>query len=163
MSQTKLPTFEIQPGNEAITPQRNQTYPRESQSRLAPVLHVINGEHYSGAERVQDLLALRLPEFGYEVSFACVKAGQFAYHRKSKEAALHWAAMRGRFDLRVVRRLVQLIRDHDYQIVHAHTPRTLMVSRLASAWAKRAAGLPRSQSHFARLHARLGELHQRLD
>ena len=31
------------------------------------VLHLINGEHYSGAERVQDLLAIRLPEFGFEV------------------------------------------------------------------------------------------------
>ena len=31
----------------------------------ADVLHVINGEHYAGAERVQDLLAKRLPEFGF--------------------------------------------------------------------------------------------------
>ena len=45
------------------------------------VLHVINGEHYSGAERVQDLLALGLPEFGFEVGFACLKPGRFAAMR----------------------------------------------------------------------------------
>ena len=136
MSQTKLPTPDSPSISEQVTTQQGQVSPRESQPKLAKVLHVINGEHYSGAERVQDLLALRLGEFGYEVSFACVKAGQFAYHRQSKEAGLHWAAMRGKFDLRVVPRLVQLIRKNNYQIVHAHTPRTLMVSRLAAAWAK---------------------------
>jgi len=36
-------------------------------------LHLVNGEHYSGAERVQDLLARQLPRFGCEVGFACVK------------------------------------------------------------------------------------------
>ena len=39
----------------------------------ARVLHLINGEHYAGAERVQDLLALRLADYGYESAFACVK------------------------------------------------------------------------------------------
>ena len=46
------------------------------------VLHVINGEHYSGAERVQDLLACELPRFGYEAGFACLKPGAFAATRR---------------------------------------------------------------------------------
>jgi len=37
----------------------------------------VNGEHYAGAERVQDLLAAELPKFGFEVGFACVKPDQF--------------------------------------------------------------------------------------
>ena len=110
--------------------------PHSDGPKLSKVLHVINGEHYSGAERVQDLLALRLPEFGYEVGFACLKPGQFAYNRKSKDSPVHWAAMKGKLDLRVIPRLVQLIRENDYQIIHAHTPRTLMVARLAAAWTK---------------------------
>src|SRR4051794_36514975 len=32
-------------------------------------LHLVNGEHYSGAERVQDLLAKQLPRLGCEVGF----------------------------------------------------------------------------------------------
>ena len=51
------------------------------------VLHLINGEHYAGAERVQDLLAKCLPEFGYHAGFACVKPDVFAAMRQSQERA----------------------------------------------------------------------------
>ena len=47
-------------------------------------LHLINGEHYSGAERVQDLLAKQLPQFGCEVGFACVKPQRFPNARETK-------------------------------------------------------------------------------
>lgn len=99
-----------------------------------PVLHLINGEHYSGAERVQDLLALRLGEFGYQVGFACVKPGKFASARVARQAALHAAPMAGKFDLRVVRRIARLVRERDYRLIHAHTPRTAMIGRLAAMW-----------------------------
>ncbi len=46
------------------------------------VLHVINGELYAGAERVQDLLAEHLPAYGYAVEFAALKQGIFAENRK---------------------------------------------------------------------------------
>ena len=109
------------------------------------VLHVINGEHYSGAERVQDLLARQLPQFGCEVGFACVKPGRFPTARETTTATLVEAPMRGRFDLRVVGKLVQLIRGSGgegggggYDMVHAHTPRTALVGWLAA----RKAGVP---------------------
>ena len=59
-----------------------------STNQTRRVLHVINGEHFSGAERVQDLLALSLPEFGYEVGFACVKPGKFANQRSAEDVPL---------------------------------------------------------------------------
>jgi glycosyltransferase involved in cell wall biosynthesis len=96
------------------------------------VLHVINGEFYSGAERVQDLLALRLPEFGYQVGFACVKAVEFPRRRKSPGVPLFEVPMRGRFDLRSARRLKQIICQEGYELVHAHTPRSLLVGRVAA-------------------------------
>ena len=46
------------------------------------VLHLINGEHYSGAERVQDLLARRLPELGFDVGLACLKPEKFPEMRQ---------------------------------------------------------------------------------
>lgn len=103
--------------------------------KTARVLHVINGEHYSGAERVQDLLALRLGEFGYEVGFACVKPDKFLRSRQSQAAAVHATPMANKFDVRVARQLVKLVRKHDYKLIHAHTPRTAMVGRIAAAWA----------------------------
>jgi glycosyltransferase involved in cell wall biosynthesis len=102
------------------------------------VLHVINGEHYSGAERVQDLLARQLPQVGFLVGFACVKPRRFPAARETKDAPLVEMPMRGRADLRIVKRLVQLIHDERYEIVHAHTPRTALVGSLAA----RRAGVP---------------------
>jgi glycosyltransferase involved in cell wall biosynthesis len=96
------------------------------------VLHLVNGEHYSGAERVQDLLAHSLPQFGCEVGFACVKPRRFPTQRESKDAPLVKMPMRGRFDLRVVKRIAQLVRYEGYQLIHAHTPRTALVGRLAA-------------------------------
>ncbi|MEX2308045.1 MAG: glycosyltransferase [Pirellulales bacterium] len=96
------------------------------------VLQLVNGEHYSGAERVQDLLARQLPRFGCEVGFACVKPRRFPAARESKEAPLVEMPMRGRFDLRVVKRLAALVRDEGYQLIHAHTPRTALVGSLAA-------------------------------
>src|SRR5262245_40109680 len=40
-----------------------------TQQNTIHALHLVNGEHYSGAERVQDLLAARLPQNGCEVGF----------------------------------------------------------------------------------------------
>lgn len=99
----------------------------------AKVLHVINGEHYAGAERVQDLLALNLPKQGYDVGFACVKPLRFANCRKAKEAPLWQTPMRRRFDLAPARRLAAIIRREGYALVHTHTPRTAFVGRLAAA------------------------------
>lgn len=96
------------------------------------VLHVVNGEHYAGAERVQDLLGGALPWFDYEAAIACVKPGQFAEARKNKHVPLDEVRMRGRLDLRPVRVLTRLIRQHGYDLLHAHTPRSLMVASAAS-------------------------------
>jgi len=112
-------------------------------SAAAPVqavfaLHLINGEHYSGAERVQDLLAKQLPRFGCEVGFACVKPGRFPSARETKTTPLVEMPMGGRFDFGIVKRLERLCRDEDYDLIHAHTPRTAVVGRLAA----RRAGVP---------------------
>ena len=98
----------------------------------ARVLHVINGEHYSGAERVQDLLAQELPQVGFEVGFACLKPDRFPSARHSQEAALYETPMRGRLDTRCVKKLVQLIQQENYLLVHAHTPRSVLVGSMAA-------------------------------
>ncbi|MBM4092835.1 MAG: glycosyltransferase family 4 protein [Planctomycetes bacterium] len=96
------------------------------------VMHVINGEHYSGAERVQDLLAQRLPEFGFDVRFACVKPGLFASSRQCRDAPLHEVPMRSRLDMRSAWRLANIVRQSGSVLLHAHTPRSLMVARVAA-------------------------------
>jgi glycosyltransferase involved in cell wall biosynthesis len=104
----------------------------EASTAALRVLHVINGEHYAGAERVQDLLALRLPEFGFEAGFACLKPGVFADARLARCTPLYATPMRSRADLSAVRRIAGIVRDEGYALVHAHTARSALVGRLAS-------------------------------
>lgn len=100
----------------------------------AKVLHVVNGEHYAGAERVQDLLAMNLPRQGFETGFACVKPRRFAKLRRSQQTPLIELPMRSRFDLAPARKLAEIIRDQEYALVHSHTPRSAFIGRLAAAW-----------------------------
>lgn len=112
-----------------------QTAVRGQPGRRCPaigVLHVINGQHYAGAERVQDLLASRLGELGFEVGFACLKPGQFPHTRRCQAAPLYRLSMRHRLDLRPVRQLVKIIRRHGYQLLHAHTARSALIAAVAS-------------------------------
>lgn len=101
-------------------------------SRTTAVLHLINGQHYSGAERVQDLLGSGMPAFGYRAGFACLKSGRFAAQRRSRACRVHEVPMRHRLDRRPAGPLCQLIGEYDYRLLHAHTPRSLMMaSRVA--------------------------------
>jgi glycosyltransferase involved in cell wall biosynthesis len=102
---------------------------------MTRVLHVINGEFYSGAERVQDLLALRLASHGYDVQFACLKPGLFDEKRQAREAPLHALPMRSRADFSLCYRLARVVRSERVRLVHTHTPRSALfggfVARLA--------------------------------
>ena len=93
------------------------------------VLHLINGEYYAGAERVQDLLALRLGEHGFEVGFACVKPAKFAAMREARAAPIYDVSMRSKWDLRPAVALAQIIRREGYSLLHTHTPRTALLGR----------------------------------
>jgi glycosyltransferase involved in cell wall biosynthesis len=102
------------------------------------VLHLINGEHYAGAERVQDLLAEGLPRCGFNVGFACLKPGEFPTRRHARETPLYAIPMRHRGDFRTARRVAEIVRREGYQLLHAHTVRAAMISRVAA----RKAGIP---------------------
>jgi len=99
---------------------------------LIRILHVINGELYSGAERVQDLLALRLPDYGYEVGFACVKPDLFPEQRMAQTAPLYRIPMASRFDLGCARSVARVVRDEGYALIHTHSPRAALIGRLAA-------------------------------
>jgi phosphatidylinositol alpha-mannosyltransferase len=92
------------------------------------VLHIINGEHYAGAERVQDILALKLPEFGYQVGFVCLKDGVFEKNRKSTAPAFR-VAMKSKFDWHALKEVESIARQGNYSLVHSHTPRSALIGR----------------------------------
>lgn len=96
------------------------------------VLHIINGEFYSGAERVQDLLSQSIGNYGYEINFVTLKNGLFEQKRAYKEARIYPALMKSRFSLSPVRRIADLVRNERFAMIHTHTPRAAMVGKLAS-------------------------------
>jgi len=100
-------------------------------SKTIRVLHLITGQYFAGAERVQDLLALRLPEEGFHLAFACVKPGQFASSRKNL-APIYNVPMAFRGDLRAAMRIARIAQAERYRLLHAHTVRTAMVGSIAS-------------------------------
>ncbi|MBX3427391.1 MAG: glycosyltransferase [Pirellulales bacterium] len=126
MSTSRVPLAPVDP--DLVSPSSAAAAP----PRAARVLHVVNGEHYSGAERVQDLLAGYLPACGYAVGFACVKPDRFPRVRKFAEAPLYELPMRNRLDRSCGRRVAQLVRDEQYDLVHAHSPRSLVVASQAA-------------------------------
>ena len=129
------PSCEAASGSPLI-PLPSPLAPRPSASSTAietvRVLHLINGEHYAGAERVQDLLARRLPEFGFSVGFACVKLDAFDAMRESRDAPLYDVRMRTRFDLRAAYKVANIVRDGGYRILHGHTVRTALIGGIAA-------------------------------
>ncbi len=95
------------------------------------ILHVINGEHYSGGERVQDILAMTLPAFGYDVGFVCLKPDMFPDVYQSKDSPIYSFPMKHKADFSVYKQVQKVIDEEGYEIVHSHMPRTLPVARLA--------------------------------
>jgi glycosyltransferase involved in cell wall biosynthesis len=103
------------------------------QAQRVHVLHLINGEHFSGAERVQQNLGKQLDQFGFAAEFACLKPGKFNELSGLPAERLHAVPMRGRLDLGVIRTLCKLVGERDVQLLHAHTPRTALVAACV-AW-----------------------------
>lgn len=101
-------------------------------------LHLINGEHFSGAERVQQLLGSRLPDFGVSTFFACLKPGKFPELCGLDSERVRSIGMKSRVDLSVLNRITEFAKETQSDVLHAHTPRTAMI---ASFVAKRC-GLP---------------------
>lgn len=107
-----------------------------SPPRTLRVLHLVNGEHFAGAERVQFHLGNRLPAYHVTADFACLLEGRFA-PRAAMLAHSHTEVvpMRNRFDLTITRRIAAQFSASDYDLLHAHTPRSALVAaRLARKW-----------------------------
>jgi len=95
-------------------------------------LHLINGEHFSGAERVQQLLGNRLPDFGVSANFACLKPGKFAELCGLNSDRVRSIGMKSRFDLSSVQRIAAYAKETQSDVLHAHTPRTAMIASLVA-------------------------------
>ena len=95
-------------------------------------LHLINGEHFAGAERVQQLLGNRLSDFGVSSHFACLKPGKFPELSGLATDRVASIDMKNRFDLSIVKRISDYADEVQADVLHAHTPRTAMIASFVS-------------------------------
>lgn len=107
-----------------------------SQTKNIRVLHIINGQHYSGGERIQDILGHSLPEFGFDVGFACVKPDLFPRVYTARSSPIHCVPMRHLADFGVLNTLVNIVKKGGYRLIHTHIARTALVGGIVSAIAK---------------------------
>ncbi len=123
-----------------LTPAAQNAMPDDSLTwqTMINVLHVVNGEFFSGAERVQQILGKHLNTYGFGAHFACLKPDLFPKCSELPNDQVHATPMRGRFDLRVVDQVQEVAKANKCQILHAHTPR----SALVAAFAAHRMGLP---------------------
>jgi glycosyltransferase involved in cell wall biosynthesis len=124
-----------------IPPVPSWNEPAQAKGPLAidlTALHLINGEHFSGAERVQQLLGKCLSEFGVDANFVCLKPGKFPELCGLELGQVASIGMNSRFDLGIVRRIAEHARDLNTDVIHAHTPRTAMIAGLVA----RRCGIP---------------------
>ncbi|WP_202804249.1 glycosyltransferase [Pleurocapsa sp. PCC 7319] len=98
-------------------------------------MHLTNGEHYAGIEKILDLLAQFLPNCGFEVCFACLKPDRFPMIRQAQQAPLYKLPMQNKWDLRPAKALAKLTRRHGYSLINTHTARSALIGRIASLWA----------------------------
>lgn len=110
-------------------------FPRPQSVR---VLHLINGEHFSGAERVQQLLGKRLPEQNVDPHFVCLKEGKFSEMCGLDPGKVSVQAMKSRVDFTLVRKIAQQAKEINADLLHAHTPR----SALIASFVAKVTGLP---------------------
>ena len=129
MSQVTFPVTSFAPPTLLVPAQTQQiVVPSTPVPIQIGSLHLINGEHFSGAERVQQLLGKCLPKFGVSANFVCLKPGKFPELSGLESDQVQSIGMKNRFDLSIVRRIAEYAEEIQTDILHAHTPRTAMIA-----------------------------------
>ncbi|MEQ1827529.1 MAG: glycosyltransferase family 4 protein [Pirellula sp.] len=118
---TGLPTLLMEPAQSKSTGSGSPTLDIQS-------LHLINGEHFSGAERVQQLLGKCLPRFGIGAHFVCLKTGKFPQLCGLPSDQVCTIEMSSRFDFGIAKRIADHANRIGAHVLHAHTPRTAMIA-----------------------------------
>ena len=94
-----------------------------------PVLHLLNGEQYSGLERLVDRLVDAAPSHGFRLVLALLKPGRMRLRMSSRLAEIHEVQMRSRFDLGVADRVGAIAVAAGCRLLHSHTVRSARVAR----------------------------------
>jgi glycosyltransferase involved in cell wall biosynthesis len=79
---------------------------------------------------------MTLPKYGYDVGFVCLVPDMFPEAYQSKSSPIYALPMKHKADFSPYKKIREIIKTEQYDIVHSHMPRTVTISRLASLTAK---------------------------
>jgi glycosyltransferase involved in cell wall biosynthesis len=96
------------------------------------ILHIINGQYYSGAERVQDLLVQTLPSYGIDAYLVCIKPDKFKQRCECDKNKVFELDGRYKSDYARYRFISRFIVENNVKIIHTHTPRSGLLGYFAS-------------------------------
>jgi hypothetical protein len=82
------------------------------------VLQLVNGEHYAGAERVQEMLLRYLDPHLFEPSCVALINGAFVRKAQALGLPVTLLPMKHRADVRVIRELAHFLRANHIDLVH---------------------------------------------
>jgi phosphatidylinositol alpha-mannosyltransferase len=100
------------------------------------VLHLLNGEFFSGVEQVVVTLHRYHDRSCVEPKVVCLFDGALTRMAAALGVAVDVMPMRGRFDLRAAWRVARYVRRNAVSIIHAHTLRANLVASLAGRLAR---------------------------
>lgn len=102
------------------------------------VLHLLNGEQYSGLERVVDQLIAGASAGGFRMDLMLLKPQAMRRRMFSRCDVVHNLPMRSRFDFGVASAAARIAKESGCAPIHSHTVRSALVARRV----QRLTGLP---------------------
>ena len=105
----------------------NMPHNEDAGDRAVTVLHLINGQFYSGVEHVVITLAKNCRNI--ETRIVCLLDGDMALSAP-QDIPVNVLPMKNRLDFRAITRLIHYVRVHKIDIIHAHTLRANLIGAL---------------------------------
>jgi glycosyltransferase involved in cell wall biosynthesis len=101
------------------------------------ILIILNGEYFAGVERTVENFSRRI-DSRFSLTYAPLFDGEFAKKGRESGLDIRLIPMKRRFDLSVIFKLVKILKEEKFSLIHTHNIRSNMVGRIAA----RIAGLP---------------------
>ena len=114
------------------------------------VMHLIEDLEYGGAERQLITIAKGTDLKKYKVQVCCLShAGAMAMELEETGVAVHVLCKRGKFDIKILLKLVKLLKSQKIDVLHTHVFTASFWGRLASIFVPGLRIVQHEHSHFS--------------
>ena len=105
-------------------------YTPKTTLRQLKIMHLLNGEYFSGVEQVVVSIVKGLK--GFDHIIVCLFDGPMAIKAREMGLEVNVLTMKNKFDLSIIQKLASLIKRKNVSIIHTHTWRANLYGRLVA-------------------------------